>query len=291
MDLALLAIGVGLGIGVVVGALGAGGGILAVPVLVYLLGMRPADAAASSLVIMGITALVSLRHHGRAGNVAWRDGVVFGLVSVLGAVAGSRVSVLVPPRVLMGLFGALLLVVAVTMLRKGLATRRTERRLAEAETARTDPGEGADDAAGDEASADAPTVTGSVAAAPHHGPSVLGVAGAATFTGLITGFFGVGGGFVVVPMLVLALGLAMRRASGTSLLVMVIVSATSLLARIGTDVHLDWPTTLLFAASSSVGGLIGGPVSARMRPSTLTLVFSGLLAVVAAVTLLSTLLR
>ncbi|MDN6303040.1 MAG: sulfite exporter TauE/SafE family protein, partial [Brachybacterium sp.] len=116
------------------------------------------------------------------------------------------------------------------------------------------------------------------------------VIAAATLTGFLTGFFGVGGGFIVVPMLVLALGLAMRRASGTSLLVMVVATATSLLARLGTDVQVDWVTTLIFAAGSAVGGMLGGPLSAKARPSTLTLAFSALLGGVAAVTLVQTLL-
>ncbi|WP_262424930.1 TSUP family transporter [Brachybacterium sp. Z12] len=113
---------------------------------------------------------------------------------------------------------------------------------------------------------------------------------AATLTGFLTGFFGVGGGFIVVPMLVIALGLAMRHASGTSLLVMVIATLTSLLARLGTDVQIDWTVTLIFAAGSAAGGLLGGPLSTKARPSTLTLLFSGLLGGVAAVTLAQTLL-
>src|SRR5699024_623055 len=89
---------------------------------------------------------------------------------------------------------------------------------------------------------------------------------------------------------VIALGLAMRRASGTSLLVMVIATASSLLARVGTDVDIDWVTTLVFAGGSAVGGMLGGPLSAKARPSTLTLLFAALLAGVAVVTLVETLL-
>ncbi|MDN5822416.1 MAG: sulfite exporter TauE/SafE family protein, partial [Brachybacterium sp.] len=126
--------------------------------------------------------------------------------------------------------------------------------------------------------------------APSASPRLSLVIAAATLTGFLTGFFGVGGGFIVVPMLVIALGLAMRRASGTSLLVMVVATATSLLARLGTDVQIDWTTTLIFAAGSAAGGILGGPLSAKARPSTLTLAFSALLGGVAAVTLVQTLL-
>ena len=131
MELVLLAIAVGIGVGIVVGALGAGGGILAVPVLVFLLGMPPHAATASSLVIVLITALASLPHHARQRNVEWRAGLVFAAVSIAGAVVGSRLSALVPADVLLTLFGIMLAAVAAVMLRRGLRTRRTE----DAETA------------------------------------------------------------------------------------------------------------------------------------------------------------
>lgn len=307
MEMVLPTLAVGLGIGVVVGALGAGGGILAVPVLVYLLGQDPHAATASSLVIVGLTALVSIRHHARAGNVAWREGLVFALVSVVGAVVGSRASGLVPPRALMLAFALLLGVVAVVMIRRAVRTRREERAAAPAGSAPSAPGGPDPDAAElDSPEPDAPVLdvpgpdthaTAGVPEAsrpPAHagshrasrtGPSWPVLAATAILTGLLTGFFGVGGGFIVVPMLVIALGLAMRRASGTSLLVMIVSTAVSLLARIGTDVQIDWVVTLVFAAASSVGGILGGPLSARAKPSTLTWCFAILLAAVALVTL------
>ena len=306
MELVLLAIGVGLGVGIVVGALGAGGGILAVPVLVLLLGMPPHAATASSLVIVLITALASLPHHARQQNVEWRAGLVFAGVSVVGAVLGSRLSALVPPDVLLTLFGVMLAVVAAAMLRRGRRTRRTED--AEAAALGTAPLADGDApiASHDDPVLDQPgpdTVETADGLHHHHGepdlpfapaaspsPRLRYVIAAASLTGFLTGFFGVGGGFIVVPMLVIALGLAMRRASGTSLLVMIIATATSLLARLGTDVQVDWATTLVFAAGSAVGGVLGGPLSAKARPSTLTLLFAALLAGVAAVTLVETLL-
>ncbi|MBB5833087.1 sulfite exporter TauE/SafE family protein [Brachybacterium aquaticum] len=306
MEMVLLAVAVGIGVGVVVGALGAGGGILAVPVLVFLLGMPPHQATASSLVIVLITALVSLPHHARNGNVQWRSGLVFAGVSVVGAVLGSRLSALVPADVLLTLFGVLLAGVAVAMLVRGVRTRRAE--TAEA-AAHGFPGEAdtiAPIATHDDPVLDQPgpdTVESADGIHRHHGtpelphtpppsssPRLGVVIAAATVTGFLTGFFGVGGGFMVVPMLVLALGLAMRRASGTSLLVMVIATAASLLARLGTDVQIDWPVTLIFAAGSALGGILGGPLSARARPSTLTLLFAALLTGVSVVTLVETLL-
>ena len=306
MELVLLAIAVGIGVGIVVGALGAGGGILAVPVLVFLLGMPPHAATASSLVIVLITALASLPHHARQRNVEWRAGLVFAAVSIAGAVVGSRLSALVPADVLLTLFGIMLAAVAAVMLRRGLRTRRTED--AEPAALVTAPRTDADAAvtSHDDPVLDQPgpdTVETADGIHHHHGepelpltparppsPRLGVVIAAASLTGFLTGFFGVGGGFMVVPMLVIALGLAMRRASGTSLLVMVIATASSLLARVGTDVDIDWVTTLVFAGGSAVGGMLGGPLSAKARPSTLTLLFAALLAGVAVVTLVETLL-
>ena len=302
MEIALLAVGVGLGVGVVVGALGAGGGILAVPVLVFLLGQQPHAATASSLIIVLITAVFSIPHHARKKNVEWKNGLVFGAVSVVGAVAGSRASALVDPQLLLTLFGTMLVVVAAAMARRGVTGRRQERaeQAAHGPTEESEPVAVYDDPVLDQPGPD--TIEGADGIHIHHGepelpfsPSVRSsprlpvVVLTATLTGALTGFFGVGGGFIVVPMLVMALGLAMRRASGTSLLVMIIATTASLFARIGTEVQIDWTVTLLFAAGSALGGMLGGPLSARARPSTLTILFAVLLAAVAAVTLLETL--
>lgn len=267
-----LTLAVGLGIGVVVGALGAGGGILAVPVLVYLLGQPPHDATTESLVIVGITAVFAIIHHARAGTVDWRRGLVFALVSVAGAVAGSRLSVLVAPDVLMVLFALLLACVAAVMIRRAVRARREETGGDGRRSAADGPG--------------VPPADGTGAVAVRSWPRLVL---AALLTGALTGFFGVGGGFIVVPMLVIVLGLGMRRAAGTSLLVMIIATAGSLLARIGTDVHPDWGVTLVFAAASSLGAMVGGPLSARARVSTLTWLFALLLAGVALSTLIATL--
>lgn len=93
-----------------------------------------------------------------------------------------------------------------------------------------------------------------------------------------------GGGFIVVPMLVLALGFPMKEASGTSLLVMIIASSAGLAARVGTHSNVDWPVVLAFAAASMAGGLLGGPLTKRASASTLTTAFGILLLGVCAVT-------
>lgn len=246
---------IGACVGVVVGALGAGGGILSVPVLVYLLGQSPHAAASESLVIVITTALASLPSRARRGQVRWREGVVVGLASTIGAVGGSWLNSLVEGRVLMIAFALLLVLVAVVMARR---TRRTYHpgRDREGET--------------------------TVQQAPHRSWWLVAVA--ATVTGLLTGFFGVGGGFAVVPMLTLVLGLDIRRASGTSLVVMVIAALAALAQRMTGTLEVDWALTLAFAAASAAGGVVGGPLSQRARASTLSYLFVALLLAVAVLT-------
>ena len=175
-----LALIVGFGVGIVVGALGAGGGILSVPVLVYLLGQEPHAASAGSLVIVGLTAVVSLMPRAREGHVRWRDGLVFGVVSSVGNVLGSRASLMVDAHMLMILFSVLLMAVGVFMVRKSCRMSQV---------------------------GDAGTVAHADSGSTNPHRSVWLLVACATATGALTGFFGVGGGFAVVPMLVLALAI------------------------------------------------------------------------------------
>ncbi|MDO5726529.1 MAG: sulfite exporter TauE/SafE family protein [Bowdeniella nasicola] len=247
---------IGVVIGVIVGALGAGGGILSVPVLVYVLHQDPHDAAAASLVIVGITALASLPLRARAGDVNWKEGAIFGGVSTIGALAGGWASRLVRPEVLLGTFALLLLVVGIFMVNRARATRQIEN-MSHLHTKHRDPKR--------------------ASAAARSGGGIVLLVGAATITGLLTGFFGVGGGFAVVPMLVLVMSFAMKEASGTSLLVMIIAAAAGLGARWGADIHFDWPIIFAFTIGSAAGGIAGGPISQKARNSTLTLIFACLL--------------
>lgn len=310
----VLALVIGVGVGVVVGALGAGGGILSVPVLVYLLGQSLHEAASGSLVIVLVTALVSLPSRARHHQVRWRDGALFGLLSSAGAWTGSWLNSLVDGQVLMLLFSVLLLVVAALMARRALAERRTEAPTAptrgrpEAPAVESEPAtpeepsspsaadlvDEAEDAAEVlmdipwEAQADATAGTTTSVPGPR-GRRLLLVVLVASATGLLTGFFGVGGGFVVVPVLLLVLRCGTREAAGTSLLVMVVAALVSLAQRASDGLELDWATVLFFTLGSASGGVLGGPLSQRLRPSTLTALFALLLTAVAVFSLVGTL--
>lgn len=249
----------GLVIGITLGALGGGGAILTVPILVYLLGQSPQAATAGSLVIVGLSSIVGLIPHQRARRVRVIEGVLFGVLGVLGSVAGSAASASVRPEVLMSMFAALMFAVAVLMTRNRRAQVRAER---------------AHDGAGTEPEAPRSLSAGALR---HDRKALLRVLLAATGVGLLTGFFGVGGGFAVVPALVLALGFSMPTAVGTSLLVITINSATALVSRLGAGVAIDWPLILTFSVFGAAGSLLGGRIAQRADPRTLNLAFTVLL--------------
>ena len=237
----------GLLVGIALGSLGGGGSILTVPALVYLLGQAPAAATTGSLIIVGLTSLAGMVPHLRKGNVQVSRGLLFGVLGTVGAVVGSRLAAGVPAAWLLTVFSGLMLVVAFLM------ARRLRRR------------------------------TPATAAAQASGPAgPVRVVVAATAVGLLTGFFGVGGGFAVVPALVLVLGLSMPAAVGTSLLVIAINSATALASRAGAGIALDWTTIGAFAAVAVVGSLLGSRVAARVSPRTLSITFIVILVAVSA---------
>jgi uncharacterized membrane protein YfcA len=268
-----LAVAVGLLIGVSLGALGGGGSILAVPALVYLLGQSPHQATTASLLVVGAAAVSGAIIHARAGRVRLREGAVFGVLGIAGSYAGSRLSAAVPANVLLAGFGLLMLAVAAIM----IARRRSQPRAAQ------DRGQ----ASGSRGQQEPGPARGAGGASRlRGGRHPLLVAAAATGVGLITGFFGVGGGFVVVPALVLLLGFDMPAAAGTSLVVIAIDSAAAVAARAGHGgLALDWTLIGAFAAAAVAGALTGGRLAGRASPQSLSAAFTVLIVIVAGYTL------
>jgi uncharacterized membrane protein YfcA len=290
-----IAIPVGLLIGLSLGALGGGGSILTVPALVYLLHQQPHAATTGSLLIVGITALVGMTAHWRAGRVRLAQGLTFGVLGVAGSYAGTKVSASIKPDLLLTLFAGLMLVAAAAMVRR---RRQPENgagdRDGSGETvgAEGDSGVPRSPAAGAAAPARTVTLDRPVTLPASGGAVRAGLRGAggrraakvvvaATAVGLLTGFFGVGGGFVIVPALVLALGFDMPIAVGTSLLVIAINSAMALTVRLGGHVHLDWTLLGAFTLAALVGTLAGNRVASRVDATRLTTAFTILLIAVA----------
>ena len=224
----MLAILLGTAIGLSLGLIGGGGSILTVPILVYLMGQDAHAATATSLAVVGATAAAGALSHWRAGRVRLGTAIPFGLAGIGGAFAGAWLNHLVPSWLILCLFGLLMLVVALRMFIAPRLARQPAQR-----SARDDR---------------------------------LALAGAGLSVGLMTGFFGVGGGFLIVPALVLVLGLNMRSAVGTSLVVIVINSVAGLAAHLrygSLDLALVALFTLGGAAGATAGALFAGRVDER----------------------------
>ncbi|HET8716829.1 MAG TPA: sulfite exporter TauE/SafE family protein [Nocardioidaceae bacterium] len=278
----LLAVLAGVLIGLSLGALGGGGSILAVPVLVYLLGEPPAQATTGSLVVVGVTSLVSAVAATRNGSARPARGVAFGLVAVVGATVGALASAHVPESVLMASFAALLLVVGGLMAARQLRPARGSRGERGAHAAHG-PGGRSGDGAGRSAALDAPIVSlreGFLCDCPR----AVKVLVTATGVGLLTGFLGVGGGFLVVPALVVALAMPMELAAGTSLVVITVTSAAALAVRSGVGATPDWGLVAALTAAAVVGGLAGTRISARAGTGRLSAAFTVLVLLVAGYT-------
>lgn len=252
-------------IGLSLGALGGGGSILTVPALVYGLGQSAGQATTGSLLVVGITSLVGAITAYRSGNVLLTRGLAFGAVAIGGAAAGAKASSLVPEPVLLAAFAALLLIVAGVMTARQLRSRRGQ------------PETHLDSHTGDPIIAMKPAFACDCRRA-------LTVLATASVVGLLTGFLGVGGGFLVVPALVLALGLPMAYAAGTSLVVITITSASALAVRAGTGVHPAWGQVALLTAVAVAGSWAGARLAARTDTRRLQGAFTILLLLVASYT-------
>jgi len=261
-----LALVAGALIGLSLGALGGGGSILAVPVLLAL-GQTPTQATTGSLVIVGVTALAGAITAYRSGNVLLARGLTFGAVATGGAVAGARASAAVPEPVLMAAFAVLMLVVA------GLMAARQWRNRGGAPTG----------AHADRPQLDDPIITFSPTFMCEC-PRALKVLVTATAVGLLTGFLGVGGGFLVVPALVLALALPMSYAAGTSLVVITITSTTALATRAGAGLSPDWWLVAALTLTAVGGSIAGARLAARTDTRRLSVAFTSLVVAVAAYT-------
>jgi uncharacterized membrane protein YfcA len=271
--MAALAVAAGLMIGLSLGALGGGGSILAVPALVYLLGQSPHQATTASLLVVGVAASAGAVTHARAGRVRLAEGAVFGILGIAGSYLGSRASTAVPASALLAGFGILMLAVAAAMITGQRPGRHA-------------PGRHRDGAHQPPEPRKTRAWTPGRGWVPRGGRHPLLAAAAAITVGLITGFFGVGGGFVVVPALVLILGFDMPAAAGTSLVVIVINSAAALASRAADGgLHMNWVVVIGFTVAAVTGVLAGGRLAGRASPRHLNAAFTVLIVAVAGYTL------
>jgi hypothetical protein len=230
-------------IGVSLGLLGGGGSILTLPILVYVMGLGTHEAIATSLLVVAVTSAAALVPHARGGRVRWRTGLLFGATSMVGAYAAGRVAHFVPGVVLLLAFGAMMLATAGAMFRR----RRRTAGEASAQPARL----------------------------PYAKIVLEGLA-----VGAVTGLVGAGGGFLVVPALVLLGGLSMREAVGTSLLVIALKSSAAFAGYLGST-PIDLGLAGMVTAAAVVGSFGGAALAGRIRPDVLRRGFAWFVVVMA----------
>lgn len=235
----------GVAVGFTLGLVGGGGSILAVPLIVYLVGVDdPHLAIGTSALAVAANAATSLLGHARAGTVKWRCGGIYAAAGIIGAIAGSTAGKLVDGEKLLFLFALLMVAVGVLMLR-----------------GRRNPG---------------------LAGAQCNRENAPKVVAFGLGTGAFSGFFGIGGGFLIVPGLVASTGMAMLNAVGTSLVAVTAFGLTTA-ANYAMAGWVDWPLAALFIAGGVLGGFLGTRAARRLAGQTgaLTTVFAALIFVVA----------
>ena len=240
-----LALVFGLLIGGVVGTVGGGGAILALPVLVYVLGEDAGPATTASLVVVAVAASFGASAQAREGQLCWRMAVAFSIPAAIGAYIGTLASAQASARTLVLAFVPVML----------LAATVTYSRAGSAETSQTD--------------SDCPPVR-----LPASTASGFGV-------GVLTGFFGVGGGFLIVPVLTTFLRLSMRRAIATSLAIISLTGLAALLSHLAEGAEPDWPLTAALSGGAAIGALIGTSLGRRLDTKILARAFAGVVVAVA----------
>mmetsp|Transcript_105525 Transcript_105525/g.268095 ORF Transcript_105525/g.268095 Transcript_105525/m.268095 type:complete len:282 (-) Transcript_105525:216-1061(-) len=248
-------------IGVSLGLLGGGGSILTVPTLVYVLGVDPKKAIAMSLVVVGITSLAALVAHARAGNVAWRMGVIFGLSGMAGSFLGGICAFFLSGRVLLILFALMAIGTSFAMLcgsQKPAAADAEEFSSANGRLVVSEA---------------------SLVDAEQHEHPLWRIILDGLIVGVVTGLVGAGGGFLVVPALVLLAGLDIRVALGTSLLV---ISMKSFAGYLGHALHekIDFQLTAVVSLSAVLGSFLGGYFTLLVPQQVLRKGFAALVLVV-----------
>lgn len=218
-------------VGITLGLLGGGGSILTVPLLVYVAGLEAKSAIAMSLLVVGLTSVFGLVPHARRGNIDYKVAAVFGPVAMAGAFAGGEVARYFSNTALLLLFAVMMVATSLAMLR-----RRAQKQ------AKTAPR--------------SPAVRGLLLA--------LEGAGVGMFTGLV----GAGGGFMVVPALVLLARLEMRRAIGTSLLIIALKSFAGLAGHLSHE-SIDWTLGFTLAAAAGVGAVAGAALASKVPAGSL----------------------
>ncbi len=243
-------------VGLSLGLTGGGGAIFAVPMLVYGLGIPAKEAVAISLAAVGMTSLIGFIHRWKLGQVENRTGLLFAVAGMVGAPLGTWVATFVPESVLLLMFAGLMVIVALRMWQKSSPP------MPQGEAC-----PGPEDADGPACRRDA---SGMLLLNSRCAVLLLIVG---VLTGVLSGMFGVGGGFVIVPALVLFSGMSIHRAVGTSLMVIALVSVSGVVSQIWAGREIPPFLTGLFIAGGIAGLFAGQQIGLRLSGPLLQKVF------------------
>jgi uncharacterized membrane protein YfcA len=253
VDPVLLAIPLGIAIGLVVGAVGGGGSILALPVLVYILGQKVSPASTASLIVVAIAAGIGAGALALRGHVCWRIALTFTPPAAAASLVGTLGSHAVTAKVLILAFVPIMALAAAATWHRAAGTHSND--------------------------------TGACPAV-RPGRSILAGVG----VGAMTGFFGVGGGFFVVPVLTLWLGFTFRRAVATSLVIITLTGLAALASHLIVGATINLPVTVSLSGSTAVGALVGSIFAQRVPQAALGRGFALVVAALGVFLLIDTLL-
>ncbi len=232
-------------VGFTLGLLGGGGSILAVPLLLYLVGMNdPHVVIGSTALAVSLNAYANLISHARAKHVLWKPAIGFALPGVLGAYIGSVLGKLMPDKQLLFLFAILMVVIAILMLRKKRSQNEQEFRSADVHWIR--------------------------------------IISAGLLVGALSGFFGIGGGFLIVPGLIFSTGMPMIMAIGSSLFAVGTFGLTTAVSYASSGL-VDWWVVLCYVGGGILGGVVGSLAATKLstKRRTLNYIFSIIIFLVA----------
>ncbi|MEQ9553791.1 MAG: sulfite exporter TauE/SafE family protein [Coleofasciculus sp. G3-WIS-01] len=238
------------GIGISLGLMGGGGSVLALPILVYVMGVEAKSAIAMTLVIVGTVSLIGVIPHWRRGNVNFKKAFMFGAATMLGAFLGAKLAFFVSGTFQLILFAVMMMIAAGFMIRKSSKSTKPDHDL-------------------------------QYYPAPVCKYCWLWMLTEGLGVGVLTGLVGVGGGFAIVPALVLLGNTPMKEAVGTSLLIIACNSVAGFLGYLG-QVPLDWGLMGSFIVAASVGILGGAYLAQYVKAQQLQKIFGYFLITVAA---------
>ena len=248
MSALILATACGLGLGGILGLLGGGGGLIAVPLFAAVFGWSIDQSGTASLVCVLIGSAVAVLTHVRTGRLRIRESVVFGLTGTAAAVIGSLTAFAIPDVIQHAVLASLLVVAGILMLAKARRLRHG--------------------------------VAGDVTAADGQRPIRLASVAAALGIGFIVGVIGISGGFLTVPAFTALLGMAVPQASASALIVVMMNSAAALAARAS---RIDTGQVIaILAGSTAIGAVIGARLARRTSPVMLASMFGSLMLAIAA---------